>query len=206
MTRNLERAGRVAGVIARIAEVVTAAGAVLNVVVAAMVLAAPESFSLDPDGYGASVPLGGSGWNLSVAGRFLDVEIRLLDMGTLNVVAAAIASLSGAVSFVLLAMLFHQVAGMCGELAMWVAGTKSATDDRSLHAPLACRLRRIGIVLLAMLVVEVIAAALSWMLGVSASLLIGVSTLLVVFAVLSLLLGAVFDYVATMQREMDGLV
>lgn len=203
MTWKLERAGRFAGVVARIAEIVVAVAAALNLVVLMLLVVDPDAFAVDADGYGATRALGGTGWNIGISGEVMDMSLRLQRGGGLDMAAAVTAALAAAVIYALLALVFHEAAGMCGELVEWLS---RSGDDRSLHAPLASRLRRIGAALVATLVVTFVAESVALTVGVSASLTLGGTAVVVVFAGLCLLLGAVFDHVAVMQREMDGLV
>ena len=199
MKRKLVIGGTYAWYQARVLEIVVWIAVACHVVALVLLLGDPSSFAFD--GQGRLLRQHGA-WNIGVPDTVFDVSVHLADGADVNVRAAVLSLMTAIALWSLVALVFHEVADACRGVTQWLR----EENDAGLHTPLASHLRRIGWYLLIVFVVECVAELIAIFVDVSVSISLGPINVWVVFGVFALLLGSVFDYAVSMQREMDGLV
>ena len=190
MKRKLIIGGTYAWFQARVLEIVMWIAVACHVAALVLFLVDPGSFAFDNQG---RLLRQNGAWNISVPDTMFDVSIHLADGADVNVRAAVLSLVTAGALWSLVALVFHEVADACRGVTQWLR----EENDAGLHMPLAAHLRRIGWYLLMLIAIFV---------DVSVSISLGPINVWVVFGVFALLLGSVFDYAVSMQREMDGLV
>ncbi|NEG88416.1 hypothetical protein [Bifidobacterium aerophilum] len=209
----LDRAGGVAVVIARIAAVVLAFFAVIQLVITVLFMVDGHAFAPDATSdYAVSMDAGIG--TAIITGHFLDSDIRLVDWTTdvVNAPAVVLVSLERTVIFVLLALVFGELAALLANLRDWLreraryADTDSGTPSPFRTVPIE-RLDRVGWYLIAAPVSALAVSGICALLGCAVSVTGGASTaVLIMLGVLSFMFARVFGYGAALQNDVDGLL
>lgn len=199
MKRKLIIGGTYAWFQARVLEIVMWIAVACHVAALVLFLVDPGSFAFDNQ---RRLLRQNGAWNISVPDTVFDVSIHLADGADVNVRAAVLSLVTAGALWSLVALVFHEVADACRGVTQWLR----EENDAGLHMPLAAHLRRIGWYLLIVFAVECVAGFIAIFVDVYVFISLGPINVWVVFGVFALLLGAVFDYAVSMQREMDGLV
>lgn len=200
----LLQANAAAKIVARIGEVVLWISSALYVLLVAVFLFSGDRFHLSPD---ADARMDVGDWHFSIGSTVLDYDIRLVRFGEgpLDLPVVVMVGLTDAIIFALLALVFHEVAALCGELGRW-GGAADSGDGTPFSPAAAIRLNRVGWYLIAAPAVAFVLAVICALLGCSFSAGLWMSALMVMLGIIVLQLARVFAYGTALQQDVDGLL
>ncbi|KAB8288961.1 hypothetical protein DSM100688_0039 [Bifidobacterium ramosum] len=209
----LDRAGGAAVVIARIAAVILAFLAVIQLVITIMFLVDGRSFAPDAtSGYAVSMDAGIG--TAIITGHFLDSDIRLVNWtnDAINAPAVVLVSLERTAILTLFALVFGELAALLANLRDWLrdrvryADAEAGTPSPFRTVPIE-RLDRVGWYLITAPVSALVVTGVCALLGCAVSVTGGSSTaILVMLGILAFMFARVFGYGAALQHDVDGLL